>query len=83
MLIHTIEIKFHEPFTGICVRGRNEYFFRSEEEIDETLLRWRAALRARYGETAEVVDITAEWSKDISEKMLNQMERGMKNDENF
>ena len=59
MCIHTIQIEYQEPFTGIWVRGRNEYMFRNEAEITSTLQRWRNALVERYGHTVEVCDLTA------------------------
>jgi len=62
MLIHTIEIEYQEPFTGVWVKGRNEYFFRNEKDLAETIDRWTQALNDRYNDTATVIDLTAIFS---------------------
>lgn len=62
MLIHTIEIEYEEPFTGIWVKGRNEYTFCDEKDLAETLDRWRSALNRLYKDTASIIDVTALYS---------------------
>ena len=62
MLIHTIEIEYQEPFTGVWVKGRNEYFFRNEKDLAETIDRWTQALNDLYDNTATVIDITTIFS---------------------
>ena len=66
MMIHTISIEYQEPFTGIFVNGRNEYIFRNEKEIEDTLFRWRKALTERYGDTVRVVDLTASFNFNLT-----------------
>ena len=58
-MINTIEIAFYEPYTGIWSVGRNEYYFRNEKELADTLNRWRTELTAKYGVGAIVTDITS------------------------
>ena len=59
MKICTIEIEYQEPYTGVWVRGRNEYFFRNEKELKETLDRWRKVLTEKYGEGVIITDLTS------------------------
>ena len=52
-MIRTIEIEFYEPYTGIWVKGRNEYFFRDENDLARTVARWQEVLQEKFGDKAE------------------------------
>ena len=53
----TIQIGFHEPFSGAWVTGTKTLFIRKEAEKIDILDRYEAALKERYGETATVEEV--------------------------
>lgn len=50
----TIQIGFHEPFSGAWVEGEKTFFIRKAADKIDILDRYEAALKKLYGETAEV-----------------------------
>lgn len=50
----TIQIGFHEPFSGAWVEGEKTLFIRKAADKIDILDRYEAALKKLYGETAEV-----------------------------
>ena len=56
-MVRTIKIGFYEPFTGIWVEGKNEYWFKDKAELENTCSRWKMALREKYNSTKATVEV--------------------------
>ena len=54
-MIQTIKIGFNEPFTGIWVEGKREFYFKDKEDLDETMKRWEFTLSRLYGANIKLV----------------------------
>ena len=57
-MIRTVRLGFNEPFTGIWVEGKNEFYFKNEQELKKVLLEWERYLSRLYGANIELVVIT-------------------------
>ena len=62
-MIKTIEITFYEPWTGIWVRGRNEYRFKDEKDLHDTCDRWAKAIKEIHHSAEVEVKPIDGWSK--------------------
>ena len=57
-MVRTVKFSFNEPFTGIWVEGKNEFYFKNEQELKKVLSEWERYLNRLYGANFELVMIT-------------------------
>ena len=62
-MIRTIQISFHDPFTGIWVKGKQEYHFTDEDDLTETCARWEKALKDLFRSPAAKVEV-CDWGHE-------------------
>lgn len=56
-MIRTVKFGFNEPFTGFWVEGKNELYFKDEQDMTKALQKWEYYLSRLYGANIKLVVI--------------------------
>lgn len=62
-MIQTIKFGFNEPFTGIWVEGKNEFYFKDKEDLKKTMTDWERYLSRLYGGNIKLV--VSSWLEEL------------------